>query len=68
MKKIHEKHTIQKHSITFLIHKQSSRWFQLNRDQNNTKFIQKMLLKLVQQIMKGHCSQPFLRPNGENDP
>jgi hypothetical protein len=27
-----------------------------------------MLLKLVQQIMKGHCSQPFLRPSGENGP
>jgi hypothetical protein len=40
MNKIHEKHTIQKHSITFLIPKQSSRWFQLNTDKKYTKFIQ----------------------------
>jgi hypothetical protein len=51
MNKIHEQHTIQKHSITFLIPKQSSRWFQLNRDQNYTKFIQ-ISYKYASEIIK----------------
>jgi hypothetical protein len=36
--------------------------------QNSFKFHTKNASEIVQQIMKGHCSQPFLRPSGENGP
>jgi hypothetical protein len=45
MNKIHEKHTIQKHFCYNSISTQISRWFNLSRNQNYTKFIQNFIQK-----------------------
>jgi hypothetical protein len=52
MNKIHEKYNIQKHSITFLISTQISRWFNLSRKlyKIHSEFHTKGLLKNVKTI------------------
>jgi hypothetical protein len=60
MNKIHEKYMLfRSNSVTFLIPKQSSRWFQLNRDRNFTKFIQISYIyasENIKTIYKTYCT------------
>jgi hypothetical protein len=60
MNKIHEKYILfRSNSVTFLIPKQSSRWFQLNRDRNYTKFTQISYIyasENIKTIYKTYCA------------
>jgi hypothetical protein len=60
MNKIHESYMLfRSNSVTFLIPKQSSRWFQLKRDRNYTKFIQISYIyasENIKTIYKTYCA------------